>query len=431
MSVNNEHTKSRQDRRSLNLFFAYFVYISLYGIIIKLTANNPTLFTIKTYIPEALLSLSLIPQFSKKHAIRKKSFALIVYMLLVLVMNYILHGATNQSFYWWRDLIIPVFIAIYINSGRVNGFEVENFLRKLSVYGRVYLILGFILALTENRLGWEWTSTFYAGHSFYGTDPYTKVLVNQYLGFVRAPGLSANFSTFAFYSSICLFTIIWEDKHRGKKTRKTIPWILLGFATCILSTNKSAILGLVIVLLLTMANEVRGRNRIIANMMLVFSGILLVVSFFAFDSSGSFATTYLSGSLLRFDAWASILESTNFIEAIIPYNMFLYGAGSDSATVTYGISFFDNFYLYLLMTQGIIGLYLIISMVVKNVKKLKENHSNLYGMSIYIVLFGAVIGLTSNMIQGRAYFAFAFILLSFFEATTRDMKQGEELGVRG
>lgn len=413
---------SKKDQRSFNFFFLYFIYISLYGIVVKFTAGNPTLFQIKTYIPEALLMLSVLPQASKKHRIDEKSFVLVVYMLLIMILNYILHGATAQSFYWWRDLIIPVFVAVFIKTIHISEEEANCFLRKLSVYGKIYILAGFTLALIENRMGWEWTSSFYAGHTFYGTDPYTRVLVNHYLGFVRTPGLSANFTSFAFYTSICVFAILWQNKRNNVKTVQTLPWLILGFATCILSTNKSAVLGLIIVLMIAKANDVRGRNKAIANALLGFSGMLLIISFFAFDSS-TFTSTYLSGSLLRFDAWANIIQSTNFTEAIVPYNMFLYGSGTDATAVSFGISFFDNFYLYLLMTQGIVGLYLIVSMVIRNVKKLKDADSNLFRMSIYIALFGAIIGLTSNMIQGRAYFAFAFILLSFFAATTRDVKQ--------
>lgn len=403
----------KRDRRTLKLILLYFIYISMYGIIVKVTANNSILFALKTYFPELILGFSIIPQISKKNFVDKKSFLLIVNMLCIVILNYIIHGATAQSFYWWRDLIIPIIVAVFLKGCRFSTEEITNFLHDLAVYGKIYLVLGFVLALVENRMGWEWTSNFYAGHQFYGRDPYTNVMVNQYLGYVRTPGLSANFTTFAFYSCICLFSIKWDLTKGGRGNNfQSFLWTALAFAICLLSTNKSSILALGIVVFVAKANEMRGRNRIIANMLLIASGVLLLLSLFAFDSTTDLASTYLSGSLLRFNAWATIIKNTNAVEMIIPYNMFLYGAGTDSSSAAFGLSFFDNFYLYVLMTQGIVGLYLIISYFFKALRQSKGLGHNYYQFLCYIVSFGAIIGLTSNIIQGRAYFTVAIILIS-------------------
>ena len=96
-------------------------------------------------------------------------------------------------------------------------------------------MFGSILSIIEEMMGWEWTSKFYTGYSFYGTDPYSKIKVANSFGLLRVPGLTGNYSTFVLYSLIAIVIIIINTK---SKIFKAI-WMTLGII-CIffLLTNR-------------------------------------------------------------------------------------------------------------------------------------------------------------------------------------------------
>ena len=124
------------------------------------------------------------------------------------------------------------------------------------------------------------------------------------------------------------------------------------------------------------------------------------------NSMTSLNSEYTGGFFQRFGVWTNILEMVNPWEFILPYRMFLYGSGGVAE-----FSFFDNIYLYGLLSQGIFGILLWISYIKelciyrsKRIKKLCKD----------VLYFLLIIGLTSNVIQGHAYFNIFLIFLSIF-----------------
>ena len=162
----------------LNLILVYLTYLFFYGIVIKFTVANDLLFLLKTYVPELILFVIVILSVLKYNVrITYKALILAMYLAIVVILNYIVNGATIQSFYWWRDLIIPFLSAIFISNIKFTTQEKGEFLRKLVFLAKCFLFLGFTLAVMQQVMGDQWTSKFYTGYSFYGQDPYSKVKI--------------------------------------------------------------------------------------------------------------------------------------------------------------------------------------------------------------------------------------------------------------
>lgn len=391
----------------LNLVLVYLAYLLFYGIIIKFTIWNDIIFEVKTYIPEVILGIIVVLVLLKyKIKTTYKGLILIGYLAVVVLLNYIIHGATIESFYWWRDLIIPFVAALIISNISFSKGEMNNFFEKLILIAKWFLILGLGLAIIQQLMGDGWSSKFYTGYIFYGQDPYSKVKIAHNMGLLRAPSLTGNFSTFAYYSCFCLFVIINNSKDKGN----TIFWTLITLSNCLLSTNKSAIVVLLAVLFIKYTYNIRKKNRnlnFLFGFLILFSLLILIA--LNFESLSSVTNSYTGGFLQRFGIWKQILETINPFELVIPFNMFLYGSGG---TVEFG--FFDSLYLYGLVTQGVFGLLLWISYIrelyIGNAKK----NLKIKKLSKDMLYFLLLVGITSNVVQGHAYFCIFLIMFAIF-----------------
>ena len=179
------------------------MYVFFYGIIVKITISNNLLFQIKTYIPEVLLLVIMIECVMQgKLHIKKATFYLLTYSILVFIFNLFSFGLNEQALYLVRDIYIPLFAFAFIIEAKITEYGTEYFFDKIIPLLKIYLVLGLTLAVLEQIRGWEWTSQFYTGYSFYGQDPYSKVKIAHNLGLLRAPSLSGNFATFGYYCLI-------------------------------------------------------------------------------------------------------------------------------------------------------------------------------------------------------------------------------------
>lgn len=397
--------KSIKNKTIINIIVLYFIYLFFYGIIIKFTIENKYLFTIKTYVPEALLIIvTIISLISTKMKINKNTAGLITYIVLMIILNYFCNGANAQSFYWWRDAFIPLGAAFALMQIDFNEVEKEYFLKKLIRLGKIFLLLGFLLAIVQQMKGYEWSSRFYTGYVFYGQDEYSKVKIAHNVGMLRTPSLTGNFATFAYYSCFSLLIILSR-----KNKKENIIWILLGLANCILSTNKSAIISIVAVLAIRYTITIRKKNKKI-NKIFFFMLVVTLLSFMLVNSENVLSSKYTGGFFQRFDVWKDLVQNLNVLQLIIPYEMFLYGSGSEGFN-----SFFDNLYLYCLITQGAIGMWLWIEYIKNDYKNILMNSKdNIKILTKDLMYFFLIVGLTSNVVQGHAYFSLFLIYLGFF-----------------
>lgn len=388
----------RQEKSVANLLLIYLAYIFFYGIIIKFTRGMGVLFTIKTYIPEILLLLivAMCILITKGCRIGKFSFIGGFYFLCVLIIGFGFYGISNDAFYLIRDLFMPIFVGIILAR---KEFHDETLMRFYSIFLKIcmiYLIVGACLGIIEYSNGWEWASNFYAGHTFYGTDTYTNVIITEAYGQLRAPGLTGNHVSFSYYALIAMIVIL-ASKSVGF-FGKTV-FMACGIAILISTTNKTAIVCFAIVLAFYVFRRLSKKWKYI---MLGVTGIIATIYLSGHLSSNVFMSTFA-----RLDFWKTIKNYVNPIEILIPYNVFAYNPNASGV-----ISFWDNTYLFLLFATGIFGLVWIYLFCFKMYKKNKETQFSFMFEQLFLFLILA--SLFNNITNGRAYFSVFLILNSFF-----------------
>ncbi len=396
---------SKYERSTINLCLVYIIYIFLYGIVIKITFSNSALFQIKTYIPEAILSLIILISVLR-NGIKVKGFSmsLLGYSAVVFLINLVIYGLNEQALYWIRDLYIPLVAFSFLLTMKFSPDGMQQFSNKLIVFFKVYLIAGLALAIIQQIQGWEWASSFYTGYTFYEQDEISKIKIAHNMGLLRAPSLSGNFATFGYY---CLIAAIFIDAKTSGFWKKLF-WDIIALLCMILATNKSAMVAFVVVLALRQTVDLRNTSKRLNNIILVLiAGFLGITTIMLLDDNSS-GQNVLTGLFARFDVWKEILADTSVLETLFPYKQFMYGSGVEG-----GVGFFDNIYLYSLFTQGIAGTVLWVY-VLSKVYKSRMKHENLmvrhYVYELTIALL--VLGLTVNVIQGRGFFSPYLVLLA-------------------
>ena len=403
----------------LNLVLFYFIYIFNYGIIVKLTFSNSILFQLKTYVPElVLLLIVLISVLRNGMKLKRFSIPLLGYSLIIFVVNTITCGFNEQTLYWIRDLYIPLVAFSFLLMDIFPENSMNIFDKRLIAFFKFYLISGFILALVQQLNGWEWASSFYTGYVFYEQDPISKVKIAHNMGLLRAPSLSGNFATFGYY---CLISAVCINS-RSNNTWKLLFWDALALSCMILATNKSAIVVFAVVIVLRQTVDLRKKSKRLNNTILILIlGFLLFTTLMLLGDNSSGQNVFTS-VFARFEVWKGILADISIFETLLPYKQFMYGSGVEG-----GVSFFDNTYLYCLITQGIVGTFLW-GYVLTKVCKTRMEHDNLmtrnyiYGLTICLL----VLGLTVNITQGRGFFSPYLVLLATGFSRVREYQKMEE-----
>lgn len=389
----------------LNLCLFYIIYVFMYGIVIKLTISNSILFQVKTYIPEIILGLITILVIAKNGIrLKRYSLMLLMYSLLIFAINFCIYGFSEQALYCIRDLYIPLIAFCFLMQVRVSSKGMEIFAQRLVLFFKIYIIAGFILAVVQQIMGWEWTSTFYTGYSFYGQDPVSKVKIAHNLGLLRAPSLSGNFATFGYY---CLIAAIFIAAHSYKSCKKLF-WDVLAVICMVLATNKSAIVAYFVVFILRFTGDMRRKStwtyRVIIGL------VLMIAAFSAFMLIGdnSDGTGLLTSVFARFDVWKDIFNDTSVFEIVVPYKMFTYGSGAEG-----GLGFWDNTYLYYVFTQGIIGTALWALAIMRTYRiRMRDRNKVVRHYTYELTIAFLILSLTVNVTQGRGYLANYLVLLA-------------------
>lgn len=390
-------------RWSVDLRLLYIAYVFMYGLIVKFTISNSLLFKVKTYIPEVLLLfIALLGAKCNGWKMRRCFVLLLTFSMLIVTVNIARHGLTEQGIYAIRDIYIPL-TAFSCMMIPFTDNENEIYTKRIVKFFKVYLIAGLILAVAEQVKGWQWTSVFYTGYTFYGQDPLSKIKVAHNFGLLRAPSLSGNFATFGYYSIIAVITIIAYEK----SPRRRMFWNVIAIACMVLATNKSAIVIYTIILvsrwIVDLRHQtIRKNNATVLGIICVLCILALCFWLFLSETKGVFLSLYE-----RVYYWVENLSEVSFAELILPYNQFAYGSGAEG-----GLSFWDNTYLYGLFTQGIVGMILWIN-ALKECYTLRTKNGDLSEREQIFELTAAlaILSLTANVTQGRGFLTPYIVLI--------------------
>lgn len=328
---------------------------------------------------------------------------LLVYSLIVLIFNICLYGFNQQGLYSMRDIYIPMAAFCFIGT-KVSTKATQDFSNKIIIFFKWYLILGLFLAIMQQVKGWEWTSTFYTGYSFYGQDPVSKIKIAHNFGLLRSPSLSGNFATFGYY---CLIAVIYISSYTEKKLVR-IFWDIIAIACMVLATNKSAVVAFGVILLLRQTVEVRKKSTKINRLIIVLLTGLIGASTLFLIGDNTNTNDIFTSLFERINVWKEILVGTSFWEVLFPYKQFTYGSGAEGS-----LGFWDNTYLYSLFTQGIVGTILWIQAIKRTYNlRLEEKNISVQHCVYELTVALLILGLTVNITQGRGFLAPYLLLIS-------------------
>lgn len=377
----------------------YILYCLFYGIIIKITFKSSVLFKIKTVIPELILLsviiCGIIQIVKAKFNIKDKyAFALLIYIIFVFTINMILLPKDISSvFYVIRDLIMPIFAMFVLFQFEFKESTIDNIIKNINKIFIFFIIFGFGLALIQSIKGWEWSSKFYTGYAFYGTDPVSKIKIWESGKLLRTPSVTGNSAIFGVY---CLIALIFILKMNINKYRK-ITLVIISLMTLFLSTSKTPlIIAIIIVLLNVLRNNNKLLNKAIFIVMMIITAILLLIIL-------NINPKFLFSIKERLILWEELALNLDLANLLIPLELFNMTSAAEGV-----LGFVDNTYIYFLYATGFIGLILFIANAI-NLYRFKSK----YKISLLInemIISLLIMSIFTNITQGRSYFTM-FILL--------------------
>ncbi len=396
-----------KDKHVLALIKIYLVILFFYGIIIKFTIWNTTLFQIKKFIPEIIiLIIGLCLALKMSNKITGFCFFGICWIILIILVNFIFIGLGSvTALHSFRDCYIPIFVGVFIYTHDFNEKRLANFYRFLIRLSTVYLITGAVLSVIEQAMGWEWTAKFYTGYVFYGGDSYSGVKISHASGLLRTPGLTGQSASFAFYAVISVF-IIWS--HRKLHIKYKVILTLLCAVILVNTQNKTAIIGFAVVLFYYLFK----RNTKAANRTAIALAALLIIAVFCYLIAYDLPD-FFSSFRERLVLWKEVLQGVEPLEFLFPFKSFYYGAGGEDFT-----SILDNAYIYFSVSLGIPGLIWIYVYAYKTA--VSSSHFKDIGILFTMLfIFFVLSSLTTNITQGRAYFSIYLILTGLYARTDK------------
>lgn len=403
----------KREKIFFRIIYAYIILVFFYGIVIKATVNLPLLFSLKTYLPEILIGIaaSLYLTNKKNWMFTKFEFVGIVYFLTVIIINCVTCGFSNDALYCFRDIYIPIFACLIYMKIDFSSKALEKFYRFILIISMIYLVSGAILGIVEVMNGWDWTSKFYTGYSFYDVDAYSKVKISEASGQLRAPGLTGNSVSFSYYGLIAIIAILnKKDFNPVFKTFFFVSEIIILFCTL----NKTTFIILGIIALYYLFNRL---NKVIRNILLLVIGII-ALSYIVMHINNDIFYSVLD----RFRFWGTLDSYVNPLEVLVPYNSFSYNPGAEGI-----LSFWDNTYLFFLFSIGIFGTVWVYFLSYKLKKRGCIVHTNMKLFFNYLYVFMMLSSLFNNITSGRAYFGLYLLIGAIYyksnvNATNNDCK---------
>lgn len=396
---------NRFDKAITLCVFIYIFWMFFYGLIIKFTIFNSTLFFLKTYVTDAVLVLIIVFSLAKKSRLTKNQFFFIAYMIVVVALNLTVHGFSDDSItgllYTVRGFIAPMIAAYCMLNVSIDRKHIDKLFDFLFAISILFLVSNTLLSYLQARNGYQWASQFYTGYSFYGKDAYSKLRITMSRGMLRAPGISGGFTSSAMYSLISLALILTKSKNRLTK----LVFILLAAISIGLTYNKTVIILFAIVLIMHLFSRMPHTFRY---MLFLSMGGLLLLAFIVVVSQAGIITDESGltfSTLARVEFWTSIGDVVSPLEVIVPYNMLEYAANGEGM-----LACWDNFYLYALFAFGIYGLYLFIDLSRKIVKVNIKKSSYNYNFYIYLAIMFFLAAIFNNVSNGKSFLGIFMLL---------------------
>ena len=364
--------QSKTEHSISRLLLTYFFVLFFYGVIIKFTFPNSILFKLKTYVPEVLLACVCFKCICKPIKVWKSSFYMISVITTILLFNVLTSFSMSSALMTFRDVFIPLITGFFLYSVEVSENEKRWFFNRLSLICMVALVCGLFLGIIQYINGWQWTSAWYTGYSFWGEDKRSSLYIMGNGLHVRVPSIAGHSVKFGMYSFFQYLVVAFDDVNdNGSKTKiKNIMFAIIMLINVYISNNKTTI---VIALL----------------------------------PSSDFMISFYD----RFTKWAILKEPQLLKNIIFPVST--YNFAGNSATEIPVLNYWDNTYFYFAFSFGAIGFVSVINWLKSLYQYANERK---YGFAYYLTIFTAIAAATTSIVLGRCFFSIYVIMMAYLAA---------------
>lgn len=396
----------------------YFLTILFNGYLRHIGLSIPVIGMLRPYLPEMFMLLILLAWLLSGSGIEKYDLCFWVYVLAVCGLSLFTSAYSLQAVLGTiRDLLEPFILISMVSCMWLEADEVDGLMKLIRNIFGIFVIAGFACALVQRYMGWEWTSRFFAGYSFYGTNADESLrIAHSWLGF-KSLGTTASAESFGFYNGFAILYILFFGY---KKRPVNIGLIALALGSILLSGMKTPLLISAVLIFAAVFLPKHGQTSFAGKLGIVVVGATAFVSLVFVQGSWTESSVYS-----RLVLWKQLFTAENAMNLIVPHNVYNFSAMAGNTGV---LSFWDNAYLYLAFSLGIGGVLLAFIMLQDKYRKIMANEKNKFILYTYVFL--ALAGLTTCIFLGRCVLCTVFIIigLRYARAAAVESKETEKTG---
>lgn len=407
--------RSKIDSVIALLLELYFIYIFFYGVVIKVTFSNRVLFSLKTYIPEALLTLVCVCAALKKNRINKSAFFMMVVYLSVFGLNLLTSFSSNSFMMTVRDVLIPIVVGFMLATIKLDKQSAESFFRKMTFFCYIALLAGMIIGVMQYSHDWQWTSSWYTGYPFWGEDARSSMYIMTTGSHVRVPSITGHNVKFAMYSFFQFLFIACFYGYKTKIRNQFIPItsLIMMLINVFLSNNKTTLVIIFLIFAFYLMNKFKSRSRVIVCVAFIVLGMYV---YYEASTSSDFLLSFYE----RFSKWSVLKDPAMLRNIILPIST--YNFAGNSATEIPVLNYWDNTYFYFLFSFGAIGVIALINWLKKLYSAIQNSKKdrNVKMFITFITVFAALAACTTSIVLGRCFFNVYIIAMTYFYALEED-----------
>ncbi|MGF0125025.1 hypothetical protein ACQRD0_02905 [Streptococcus alactolyticus] len=324
----------------------------------------------------------------------------------ILLFNVLTSFSMSSALMTFRDVFIPLITGFFLCSVEVSENEKRWFFNRLSLICMVALVCGLFLGIIQYINGWQWTSAWYTGYSFWGEDKRSSLYIMGNGLHVRVPSIAGHSVKFGMYSFFQYLVVAFDDVNdNGSKTKiKNIMFAIIMLINVYISNNKTTIVIALFLATIWGVKKFNKYSKIIVVSFVVLCGMYI---YFAVLPSSDFMISFYD----RFTKWAILKEPQLLKNIIFPVST--YNFAGNSATEIPVLNYWDNTYFYFAFSFGAIGFVSVINWLKSLYQYANERK---YGLAYYLTIFTAIAAATTSIVLGRCFFSIYVIMMAYLAA---------------
>lgn len=382
--------------------FGYIFILLFNGVIKHIGLSILFLEQVRPYLPEMFMFLIIVGWIVSKKYIKKIDFFFMFWIITVMLLSTSNIPSANSVLSAIRDLLEPFVLLFVISSRRISTVQKNDIDLMVERLFALFILIGIAYAVVQRINGSVWTSIYFAGHQVWGVDTISGIRVTSGSFGFKVLGTTASAETFGFYNMLAIIVVLFSNHF--KKMTKTVL-VCVAFVSIFFSGMKTALIVAILIVYICLMGKFGKQIKLFTK---IGSAVLLLSLFYymTFVLSDWEDSSFLQRLIL----WQSLGDDGYGINMIIPMNMFFFSAKAGNTGI---ISFWDNSYLYLMFSTGIIGLIMSINMIYQKVKLISYINRSWLNVDGVILLSLALCSISTCLFLGRNYIAVALIIIGY------------------